>query len=644
MEYMDNGGAVYLEGVNIGQDHSGTPFWDYFGTEFQGQGVLHTGMDNLAGQVGTFAEGKLLRHQINTFADVHNNWFGTTTGEVLFRSGDNQARVVTNQTANYRTIASSMVIAGIIDTPNLNTKKNLMRLYISFLANKQAPELFMNQSGIEFGTTIPGEEATKKILFQNLGNQQLSITNITSSNPVFNVLNSSDITLDFGNIMELEVQFNSAESGSFSSEIIFNTNDPNNSEVAIPVSINNFTYPEITYPNALEAVSYNGDGEISFELNNLGQQDLTYWIQVLDNNRNPRASGGPDLYGYSWMDSNEEDIDFDWNDISEIGTRVRFLSSDDFVDLELPFSFPFYGELKGEVRVSTNGYLTFGEDGLDYSNDPIPSPFQPNDLIAVFWDDLNGSNSYMYYHYNEDEEVFVIQYSNWLFFNGSGNLNFQVHLHLNGDIWFYYDDMEGNLYSATIGIENSNATTGLQVIYNGNYLTSQHAIKLSYNANWLSLNSWQGVINENEPHYLTVSFPEYLLPTGEYSAIIRVHTNDPTNSVVDIPLSVNITTVSNDNNAVDVVSSKLSQNYPNPFNPETTINFFVQQNSHVELAIYDLKGRKVKTLVKNSFAPGKHSVVWNGLNNHGQEVASGVYFYKMRNGTFSSTRKMILLK
>ena len=111
----------------------------------------------------------------------------------------------------------------------------------------------MNQSGIEFGTTIPGEEATKKILFQNLGNQQLSITNITSSNPVFNVLNSSDITLDFGNIMELEVQFNSAESGSFSSEIIFNTNDPNNSEVAIPVSINNFTYPEITYPNALEA-------------------------------------------------------------------------------------------------------------------------------------------------------------------------------------------------------------------------------------------------------------------------------------------------------------------------------------------------------------------------------------------------------
>lgn len=641
MHYMDNGGAVYLEGVNIGHDHDGTPFWDYFGAYFQYQGQIHTGMNDITGEVGTFAEGKLLQHQVDTYADIYNNWFEASSGEALLRSGDNHIRTVINETENYRTIASSMLVAGVIDTPNLNTKKNLVQLYISYLTNKQVPELYLNKSSLDFGTTLPGERVFRQVLLQNLGNDQLNITNITSSNSVFTITDASDQNLNLGNIRELEIAFSSEESGSFSSNITFNTNDPNNSEVVIIASVDNYTNPQLAYPTAIEAVSYNGDGEVSFELNNLGQQELTYWIQLLDDNR---ASGHPDLYGYNWIDSDEEGIDFVWNDISEIGTRVSFQSSIDYTDLELPFLFPFYGDLKDEVRVATSGYLTFGEDGLDYSNDPIPSPFQPNDLIAIFWDDLNGSSSYLYHHYDEENEVFIVQYDNWRFYNGSGNLNFQAHLHMNGDIWYYYDEMEGNLFSATIGIENADASTGLQVIYNGNYLTSQHAIKFSYNADWVNLSKWQGVISEDEPHTFEISFPEYLLPTGEYSAIIRVHTNDPDNAVVDIPLTANITTVSNDDNSVEIVNSNLSQNYPNPFNPETTISFFVSQSSEVEITVYNLKGSKVKTLVRDSFSPGEHSVVWNGLNNQGQEVASGVYLYKMKTGQFSRTKKMILVK
>ena len=638
---MDNGGAVYFEGVNIGQDHDGTDFLSYFGLEFEDQGLLHTGISSLIGQEDTFAEDKILAHQTNTYADIHNNWFNITSGQVLFRSNDNHIRTVFNETSNYRSIASSFLVAAVIDSENLNTKRNLMQLYLSYLTNTPGPELFLDQSSLDFGTIIPGQDISDSILLQNLGNNPLNITNMTSTNPNFNIVEDNDVTLDLGNIFYLEVEFNSLESGTYEGEISFQTNDPEYGQVVIPITLNNFSYPALEYPTALEVDSYNGDGEITFELNNLGQQTLNYWIEVPEVNRN---SGGPDLYGYSWQDSDDSDIEFVWNDISDLGTEVNFLSTDDFVDLQLPFAFPFYGEIKYQARVSTNGYITFGEDGVDYSNDPIPSPFQPNDLIAIFWDDLNGSNADFYYYYDESNGVFIVQYSNFPFFNGSGNLNFQAHLYENGDIYFYYDVMEGNLYSATIGIENREATDGLQVIYNGNYLSSYHAIKISYNASWVELDKWQGSIDENQPESITVTVPQNFLESGIYNATVRVHTNDPANEIVEIPLTAEIITVSNNNDSVPLVSSALKQNYPNPFNPETTINFYVAKNGEVIIDVYDLKGRKVKTLVENTYNKGSHSVVWNGKNEQGNDVASGVYLYRMRNGGFSSTRKMILLK
>ena len=177
---MNNGGAVYLEGVNIGQDHDGTDFLSYFGLDFVGQGLLHTGISSLEGQTATFAEGKLLEHQVNTYADIYNNWFNATSGDVLFRSNDNLVRTVVNETANYRSIASSFLVAAVIDSENLNTKKNIMQLYLSYLTNTPGPELLLDQSSLDFGTIIPGESASQSIYLQNLGNNPLNITNISS--------------------------------------------------------------------------------------------------------------------------------------------------------------------------------------------------------------------------------------------------------------------------------------------------------------------------------------------------------------------------------------------------------------------------------------------------------------------------------
>jgi hypothetical protein len=89
----------------------------------------------------------------------------------------------------------------------------------------------------------------------------------------------------------------------------------------------------------------------------------------------------------------------------------------------------------------------------------------------------------------------------------------------------------------------------------------------------------------------------------------------------------------------------LAQNYPNPFNPKTMIGYDVPAGGgHVTLRIYDVGGRLVRTLVDGAETPGRKTVTWEGRNNRGQQVATGVYFYRMTAPGFEKTRKMIMIK
>jgi len=90
----------------------------------------------------------------------------------------------------------------------------------------------------------------------------------------------------------------------------------------------------------------------------------------------------------------------------------------------------------------------------------------------------------------------------------------------------------------------------------------------------------------------------------------------------------------------------LISNYPNPFNPNTTISFNLNTESteNTELVIYNLKGQKVRQLFSDQLSTGQHSVLWNGDDEFGKPVSSGIYLYKLKSGNFQKTRKMILMK
>jgi hypothetical protein len=84
---------------------------------------------------------------------------------------------------------------------------------------------------------------------------------------------------------------------------------------------------------------------------------------------------------------------------------------------------------------------------------------------------------------------------------------------------------------------------------------------------------------------------------------------------------------------------ELSQNYPNPFNPSTTISFSLPSKGFVSLKVFDLIGRRVATIISEELPAGNHSRQWNANN-----LASGIYFYRLQTGSFTETKKLLFLK
>jgi len=88
----------------------------------------------------------------------------------------------------------------------------------------------------------------------------------------------------------------------------------------------------------------------------------------------------------------------------------------------------------------------------------------------------------------------------------------------------------------------------------------------------------------------------------------------------------------------------LFQNYPNPGNPSTTITFTLPRTTHVTLEIYNLLGQRVRTLVDGAIDAGSHTVVWDGRDEFGKIVPTGIYLYRLQSADFVRVRKLVLVR
>ena len=206
-------------------------------------------------------------------------------------------------------------------------------------------------------------------------------------------------------------------------------------------------------------------------------------------------TGGPDIYGYVFRDSDEPGVTFEWIDTTG-GTIVPFSSGDDdrTIVMHLPFTFRFYGDEYDSVWVSTNGIIAFdGEDADEFTNSSIPSLYTPNNFVAPLWDDQKYPDTswtdvpylpscYMVSGGTAPNRWVAFIWYNWYRLGFYGDpWTYEVILYENpegdGQIAFQYLDVvladsEGvdSSYSwggsATVGIENADGSDGLEYSYN----------------------------------------------------------------------------------------------------------------------------------------------------------------------------------
>ena len=199
-------------------------------------------------------------------------------------------------------------------------------------------------------------------------------------------------------------------------------------------------------------------------------------------------TGGPDGYGYRFIDSDEPGgPSFDWIDLENVGTPMGF-SDDDYSLEAIGFEFEFYGTVHDTVYVSSNGVLSFDVAYYSYGNVCLPYTYYDYDFVFALWDDLNpysGDDVYVHSAGTAPNRIFVVHWhevSRYGNYNGD-TFDFQVQLHEDGDhlLLLYQDSFVDNASydhgaAATVGIQGDAIDQFLEYSCNTAALTDGLAI------------------------------------------------------------------------------------------------------------------------------------------------------------------------
>ena len=213
----------------------------------------------------------------------------------------------------------------------------------------------------------------------------------------------------------------------------------------------------------------------------------------------------------------------------------------------------------------------------------------------------------------------------------------------------WIDDSTTKTIGQGTGVSESNnihAGDDLGMNLDPMYITTQLARTLDFRDNLTSDTppfDTQWWLYEADGSHTSYQYPTHL--DMSYSTTSAAATASSTGGPVGDPrwMGVDPSTLGNGN---EVIANEftLKQNYPNPFNPTTDIAFTLEQSSNVNLTIFNVLGQKVKVLANDNKVAGTHTLRWNGLDEMGASVPTGLYFYTLTSGEKSITKKMALMK
>ncbi len=543
------------------------------------------------------------------------------------------------------------------------------------------PAASLSAAALDLGSVFMGQSASLPLTVANVGCAVLNISGLSIDNPAFSIDTAAPFSVNPGGALLMNVSFSPAQLDTNVAVLTLTSDDPASpvqtvdlmgigldagSVAASPSSIWYQVAAVDSSGSTNLSITNNGAGPLNFtipspdmyskHLANLGPVTKVSPVELPKGAADdsfgvaPLGAGGPDLYGYRWSDSDAPGGPvFNWVDISTTGA-VALATGDDVNSGPLPigFTFPFYGTPFTTFNVSSNGFISFTSTMTSYSNKTLPNTAAPMDLIAPFWDDLNlttaGSGDIFYEVVNGN---LVVMFNNLLPYSaansGTGPFTFEVILSPAGRVTMQYLTMTGVLSSHTIGMQDGTGTTGLEVVYNAAYLHDNMAIEFA-SLDWLSVSPAAGTIPAGGSLPVTVNFNGTGLAFGLHTGNIQILSDDPITPSLSVPVTFEVGMVVGVEDDILPRVAALNQNVPNPFNPMTTVKFSLPHAGRVALKVYDVRGSLVRTLADEGFTAGTHTRVWMGKNDQGQQVSSGVYFYRLETGDETITKRMTLIK
>lgn len=246
--------------------------------------------------------------------------------------------------------------------------------------------------------------------------------------------------------------------------------------------------------------------------------------------------GGPDGFGYTWIDSDEpEGPDYAWTEISETGTLVEGLGDDIVVGpFNIGFTFPFYGQSKSHFWIQSNGCISFNDDLVSFANYPIPTNNSNLDFIAWFWDDLTIDTGFTSVYYKTIEDMTVIQFNKMTHYPGTEEwITAQVVLKHNGTIFIRYKQIRENfpVDNGTVGLQSGEGDLGLQVVYNEPYLHSEMAIRFDLNRYFIiSVQPAIGYLPPSSQEHIWITYSSTGFEPGSYEQELKCLFNRPDHS------------------------------------------------------------------------------------------------------------------
>jgi subtilisin family serine protease len=295
---------------------------------------------------------------------------------------------------------------------------------------------------------------------------------------------------------------------------------------------------------------------LPLNLTNRGAGEMVFQFVERDDGFMPLApaGGGPDAFGYTFLDSNEAGGPvYDWLDITATGTALN-LDDDGEATVTLPFTFNFYGVSATDLRVGNNGAVLFGATtGHVAPTNLTLGDAAANNHIAPFWDDIDSDSGNVYYQTlgTAPTRKFVIEWHNRPHYNNVGNATFEVILYeTSNNIAFQYQDVVfGNANydygaSATVGIQGISPDY-LQYSYNQPVLTDGLAILFNYpsEVEWLSEVPLTGTLAADNQLNVDIIFDASVAAqTAEYYATLMAITNDPLKPNYALPVTMTVTT------------------------------------------------------------------------------------------------------